>query len=223
MKKPLPLTNSWNCSINEEPILLALPGTKKKIKRKSREPKRLFPSPEAETIQNFLVDMSNGDSEDTQIGMGYVNNLAPFHGQLMMSQEMMVNSTKSLSRIPEDNTVPGQSGAIDMRIGINMPAVSSQVSRSPVSPRSHHEISNWPSSISQPLASRFKLGLHSTFPLSASTSSTHVPGCQVFSSEPSPPRQSTVPFSPTESQSPQCLDQIDTQVSSPKVSIRRLQ
>lgn len=219
MKKPLPLTDSWNCSINEEPVLFTLPGTKKKIKRKSREPKRLFPSTETETIQNFLVDMSNGDSEDAQMEMGYVNKLAPFHGQLMLSQEMMVNSAKSLSGIPEDNSVPGQSGAIDMRIGINMPAISSQVSRPPASPRSHHEISNWPSSISQPLSSRFKLGLHSTFPLSASTSSTHAPVCQVFSSEQSPARQSAAPFAPTESHSPHCLDHIDSQVSSPKVSI----
>lgn len=219
MKKPLPLTNSWNCSINEEPVLLTLPGTKKKIKRKSREPKRLFPSTETETIQNFLVDMSNGDSQDTQMEMGYVNKLAPFHGQLMLSQEMMVNSAKSLSGMPEDKSVPGQSGAIDMRIGINMAAISSQVSRPPASPRSHHEISNWPSSISQPLSSRFKLGLHSTFPLSASTSSTHPPICQVFSSEQSPARQSAAPFVPTESQSPQFLDHIDSQVSSPKVSI----
>ncbi|XP_017296367.1 protein atonal homolog 8 [Kryptolebias marmoratus] len=223
MKKPLPLSNSWNCSINEEPVLFTLPG-KKKIKRKSREPKRLFPSPETETIKNILVDMSNGDSEDTQIPQtqtGYVNKLAPFHGQLMMSQEMMVNSTQILSGIPEENTVPGQSGAIDMRIGINMPAISSKVSQSPASPRSHHEISNWPFSISQPLSNRFKLGIHSTFPLTASTSGRHSSGCQEFSSELSPPGQSETPFVPRESQSSQCLDHIETQISSPKESPRK--
>ncbi|XP_013886423.1 transcription factor atoh8 [Austrofundulus limnaeus] len=219
MKKPLPLSNSWNCSINEEPVLYTLPGAKKKLKRKSREPKRLFPSPESETIKTVLVDMSDGNSKDT--GTGYVSKLAPFHGQLTMSQEMTINSTKNPSGPPEDKMIPSQSGAIDMRIGINVPGISSRVSESPASPQSHHEISNWPSSISQPLSNRFKFGIHSTFPLSASTSGTHFSGCQGFSSAASPPEQSTAPFILRESQSSECLDHTETQVSSPKESPRK--
>lgn len=219
MKKPLPLSNSWNCSINEEPELYTLPGTKRKIKRKSREPKRLFPSPETETIKTVLVDMSDGNSKDR--GTGYVNKWAPFHGQLMMSQEKTINSTKTLCGMPEDTVTPSQSGAIDMRIGINVPGLSSKVSQSPASPQSHHEISNWPSSISQPLSSRFKFGLHSTFPLSASTSGTDFSGCQGFSSAPSPPEQSA-PFILRESRSSECLDQTETQLSSPKVNMQCL-
>lgn len=218
MKKPLPLSNSWNCSISEEPILYPLPSTNKKLKRKSREPRRLFPSPETETIKNVLVDMSDGNSEDT--GTGYVSKTAPFHGKLMMSQEMTINSAKHLSGIPEDKMTLSQSGAIDMRIGINVPVISSKVSPSPASPQSHHEISNWPSSISQPLSNRFKFGIHPTFPLSASTSGTHFSGCQGFSSAPSPPEQSAAPFILEESRSSECLDHIETQVSSPKVSIQ---
>ncbi|KAM4555934.1 transcription factor atoh8 [Odontesthes bonariensis] len=221
MKKPPPLSNTCS-SPDKEPVLMSVPGTNKKFKRKSREPKRLFTGPETESMKDFPLDMLNVDSEDDiQMGMHDVSQLAPHQRQLMMTQEMMANSTGILSGLPEDNMAPGQSGAIDMRIGINMPAISSRMSRSPASPLSTHEISHWPTSISQPLSNRLKLGLHSTFPLSSSTSGSHSPGCQDFSFEPLLPGHSADLSVPRGPQSSQCMEHMEIHVSSPKESSKK--
>ncbi|XP_061581962.1 transcription factor atoh8 [Cololabis saira] len=210
MKKPLPVSSTWNSSGNSEQVHMSVPGANKKFKRKSREPKRLF----TETMTTFPVDVSDSDSVDDQhMVTRNVSMLAPLQRQLMMSQEVVTNSRGVLSGLPEDDMAPGQSGAIDMRIGINVPANGARVSQSPESPSSNHEISHWHPSISQPLSSRLKMGLPSTFPLSTSGSGACSPDHQAFLLDHGLP-------DPRASQSSQCLERMEVQLS-PKDSPRK--
>lgn len=222
MKNPHPLNNTWNRSINKDAVLISMPGTNKKFKRKSREPKRLFSNPEPERMKTYPADLSDVDSgDDTQTEACNVSRLAPLQRQLMMSQEAMASSTGMLSGLPERNVAPAQSGAIDMRIGINVPAITSKLSQLPASPFSNPEISHWPTAISQPLSNRLKLGLRSTYPLPTSTSSihSHSPSHQAFSLEPSLSGHTTALPVPRASQTSQCHEHMEPQVQSPKVNV----
>ncbi|XP_078117183.1 transcription factor atoh8 isoform X2 [Sander vitreus] len=224
MKNPHPLSNTWNRSINKEPVLISVPGTNKKFKRKSREPKRLFSGPEPERMKTYPANMSDVDSvDDTQTEACNVNSLSTLQRQLMMSQEGMASTTGILSELPEGNIAPAQSDAIDMRIGINVPAITSKLSQLPASQFSNSEISHWPTAISQPLSNRLKLGLRSTFPLSTSTSSSHShsPSHQAFSMEPSLSGQTAVLTVPRASQTSQCHEHVEPQVQSPKESPKK--
>ncbi|XP_070769300.1 transcription factor atoh8 [Enoplosus armatus] len=224
MKNPHPLSNTWNRSINKDPVLISVPGTNKKFKRKSREPKRLFSDPESERMKSYPADVSDVDSvDDTQTEACDVSRLAPLQRQLMMSQEAMASTTGMLSELPEGNLAPAQSGAIDMRIGINVPAITSKLSQLPAPPFSNPEISHWPTAISQPLSNRLKLGLRSTFTLSTSTSSSHghSPSHQAFSLEPSLSGQAAALPVPRASQTSQCHELAEPQVQSPKESPRK--
>ncbi|XP_041800067.1 protein atonal homolog 8 isoform X2 [Chelmon rostratus] len=221
MKNPHPLNNTWDRSINKDPVLITVPGTKKRFKRKSREPKRLFNSPEPERMKAYLADMSDMDLvDDIQTEVCNVSRLAPLHRQLMMSQEAMASTTGTLSGLPEDSMAPAQSGAIDMRIGINMSAITSTLSQLPASPFPNPEISHWPTAISQPLSNRLKLGLCSTFPLSTSTtgSHSHSPSHQAFSLETTLSGQTAALPVPRASQ---CHEHMEPQVQSPKESPRK--
>ncbi|XP_039670266.1 protein atonal homolog 8 isoform X2 [Perca fluviatilis] len=223
MKNPHPLSNTWNRSINKEPVLISVPGTNKKFKRKSREPKRLFSGPEPERIKTYPANMSDVDSvDDTQTEACNVNSLSTLQRQLMMSQEGMASTTEILSELPEGNVAPAQSGAIDMRIGINVPAITSKLSQLPTSQFSNSEISHWPTAISQPLSNRLKLGLRS-IPLSTSTSSSHShsPSHQAFSMEPSLSGQTAALTVPRASQTSQCHEHVEPQVQSPKESPKK--
>lgn len=219
MKNPLPLNNTWNGAINKDPVLISVPGTNKKFKRKSREPKRLFINPEAEKIKTHPVDMSDVYTvDDARMEVCNVSKLAPLQRQLIMSQEVMASTTGILSGLPEDGVTPVHSGAIDMRIGING---TSKLPQLPVSPFSNPEISHWPTSISQPLSNRHKVGLHPAFSLSTSTSSSHSPSHQAFSLDASMSGQSA-PLSVTRaSQSSQSHELVEHQVPSPKESPRK--
>ncbi|XP_029298193.1 transcription factor atoh8 isoform X2 [Cottoperca gobio] len=217
MKNPHPLSNTWNRSIDKDQVLVSVPGTNKKFKRKSREPKRLFSGPESERMNTYPANMSDVDSvDDTQTEACSVS-------RLMMSQERMACTTGIMSGLPEGNMAPAQSGAIDMRIGINVPAITSKLSQLPASPFSNSEISHWPTAISQPLSNRLKLGLCSTFPLSTSTSSSHShsPSHQAFSLEPSLSAQSAALSLPRASQTSLCYDHEEPQDQSPQDSPRR--
>lgn len=202
--------------MNKEPVLISVPGSNKKFKRKSREPKRLFSDPEPDRMKNYAADMSDVDSVDD-------SGLAPLQRQLMMSQEAMASTTGILSGLPEGNVAPAQSGAIDMRIGINVPAITSKLSQLPASPFSSPEISHWPPAISQPLSNRLKLGLCSTFPLSTSSSGSHSrsPGQQAFTLEPPLSGQTAALPGPRASQTSQCHELAEAQVQSPKESPRK--
>lgn len=170
MKNPHPLCNTWTRSMNDEPALITAPETNKKFKRKSREPKRLksFPSESSD------VDMTD-DIQTCDISM-----LAPLQRKLIMSQDMLASAPGMLSGLPEGSLALAQSAAIDMRIGINLPAIPSKLAQLPASTFPRLEISQWPPAISQPLTNRLKLGLCSPFTLSASSSSSssHSPGQQ---------------------------------------------
>ncbi|XP_018519994.1 transcription factor atoh8 isoform X1 [Lates calcarifer] len=222
MKNPHPLTDTWNRSLSKDPVLISVPGTNKKFKRKSSEPKRLFSSPEPERMKSYTADMSDVDSvDDAQVEACTVGQLAPLQRHLMMSQEATV-STTGLSGLPEANMAPAQSSAIDMRIGINVPGIASKLSQLPASPFPNPEISHWPTAISQPLSNRLKLGLCSTFPLSTSTSSSssHSPSHQAFSLEPSLSGQAGALPGPRISQTPQCHEHVE-HVQSPKEPPRK--
>ncbi|XP_070693082.1 transcription factor atoh8 [Pempheris klunzingeri] len=223
MKNPHPLDNTLSESMNKDPVLISMPCTNKKFKRKSREPKRLFSSPEPERMKAYPVHLSDVDSgDDTLTEACNVSKLAPLQRQLMKSQEVMASSAGILSGLPEGSVVPAQSGAIDMRIGINVPAITSKLSQLPASSFSNPEISHWPTAISQPLSNRLKLGLRSTFPLSTSTSGSlgHSPSHQAFPQEPSLSGQSAARPGPRVPQTSQCYDQ-EHQVQSPKESPRK--
>lgn len=148
-----------------EPVLISVPGTNKKFKRKSREPKRLFRSPEPATAKAYSGDTSDGDSADDA------------------SKEVTGNAAAHLLGNPEDQTL-AQSCALDMRIGSSMPPIASKLSHLPTSPFSNLEISHWPAAISQPLTNRLKVGLRSAFPLSAVGSPS--PSRQDFHLDPGP-------------------------------------
>lgn len=216
MKNPHSLSNTWNRSNNKDPVLTPVPGTNKKFKRKSREPKRLFSSPEPDRMKTFPADMSDMDSvDDTQTELCNVSRLAPQQRQLMISQE--ADTAGILSGVPEGKVALSQSGAIDMRIGSNMPAVTSKRCKLPGSPFSNVEIAHWPAAISQPLSNRLKLGPRSTFPLSTSTSSSY--SHQTFSLEPSLSGQTAPLPVPRASQTSQCHEHVELQVHSPKVNM----
>ncbi|XP_023122392.2 transcription factor ATOH8 isoform X3 [Amphiprion ocellaris] len=222
MKNPLPLNNTWNRATNKDSVLISVPGTNKRFKRKSREPKRLFISPEAERMKTYPVGISDVYTvDDARMEVCNVSKLAPLQRQLIMSQEVMASSTGILSGLPEDSVTPAQSGAIDMRIGINGPAITSKLPQLPISPFSNPEISHWPTSISQPLSNRHKIGLHPTFSLSTSTSSSHSPSHQAFSVEASVSSQSATLSVTRASQSSQCHELVERQVPSPKESPRK--
>lgn len=209
MKKSISLNYYLNSTNKNESVAVSVPGTKK-FKRKSREPKRLFTGLKTESMIRFPVDMSEIDGVgETQ--MVNFSELAPLHRPLMMSHDVIANSRGILSA-KQDCTAPGHSGAIDMRVGINMSSVSPTVSQSPGSPLSYHEISHWPISISQPLTNRLKLGLHSSLPLSEPTSGNTSPGHQKFCWESSVPGQSATVAVPS-------LVHVKTQVSEQKVNI----
>lgn len=216
MKNPLPLSNTWSRPVNTEPVQLALPSTNKKFKRKSREPKRFFTGPEPERMTTCPGDVSDVDRVDgTHTESHNVHTLAPLQRHLMMSEEAMASATGVLSGLKEDSMAAAQSGAIDMRIGSDVPSKVSQLSASPFpSP----EISHWPTSISQPLSSRLKLGLHSIFPLPTSTCSSHSAGHQALSLDLSPGQPAALSL-PRVSQSSDCHQHLDPQVTSHKVNM----
>lgn len=213
MKNPHPLSDTWTRSINEEPVLITVPGTIKKFKRKSREPQRLKPYP---------AEMSDVDTnDDIQTEICNATRCAPIQRHLMMSNDMMTSTTRILSGLPEGNLAPAQSSAIDMRIGINFPSIPSQLSHLPAVTFSKPEIYHWPTAISQPLSNRLKVGLCSTFPLSKSISSSHShsPSHQAFSLEPALLGQTAPLPIPRAPQASQCQDHVEPHVQLPKVSV----
>lgn len=209
MKNPHPLCNTWARSINEEPTLITAPEPNKKFKRKSREPKRL---------KTFPSEMSDVDMTD-DIQTCDISMLAPLQRKLIMSQDVMASTPGILSGLPEGSLALAQSAAIDMRIGINLPAIPSKLAQLPASTFPNLEISQWPPAISQPLTNRLKLGLCSPFTLSTSTSSSSSSSRSPGNQEPSLAGQTATLPGPRASQTPQYHNHMDPQVQSLKVSL----
>lgn len=217
MKNLHPASKTWSTSINKDSVLISLPGTNKRFKRKSREPKRLF-SPDPESTGAFAGETSDLDSvDDIQVQTCNLSGSTPLQRQLMMPQEATCDSTArgQLLLRPEAGMAPSQSGAIDMRISTNVPAIASKLSQLPASQFPHPEISHWPTAISQPLSNRLKLGFHPNFPLSTSSSSSSShslsPSHQAFSLDPPLSGQS-------DPRTSQCHEPVEAEVQSPKVS-----
>lgn len=164
MKDPHLLSDTWNQSILKTDRVLAGPETIKKFKRKAREPKRIFRSPDSATVHSSGA-MSPIDMRD---------NTSPLHRQLLVSQEVAA-TTSELSARAEDRASLSQSDALHMRTGL-VHSMSSKVSQLSSSAFTNVEIPHWPTAISQPLSSRLKVGLRSSFPLS-SLSSSHQDLC----------------------------------------------
>ncbi|XP_026186393.1 transcription factor atoh8 isoform X2 [Mastacembelus armatus] len=216
MKNPHSQSKMLNRSINKDSVLISVPSTNKKFKRKSCEPKRLFSGPEPQRIQNYPADILDMDSvDDTSPEACNVKSLTPLQRQLMMSQDGMASTTGILSELPEDKMAPAQSSAIDMRIGINELCISSSL---PASPFSSLEISHWPTAISQPLSNRLKMGLCSTFPLPTSSSSSHSSSHEAFSLQPSLSGQAAALSGPRTSQ---CDEHVEPEVQSSKESHKK--
>ncbi|KAM8848707.1 transcription factor atoh8 [Synchiropus picturatus] len=200
MKDPHPLSHSWNKASNKEPVLISVASTNKKFKRKSREPKRLFSSPEPDRTKSYAADTSDLDSvEDPHAEPCHVSRLAPLQRHLMLSPEVSVAPV----------------GAIDMRIGSAVPGITSKLTPLPTASFSSPEIGHWPTAISQPLTNRFKLAPRSAFTLSSGNSSLS-PSSQVFPL--TPPHSAPVSRA---SQISHCHDHLEPQEHSPKESPRK--
>lgn len=197
MKNPLPLGSSWNRSVEQDALLVSIPGINKKFKRKSREPKRLFTSPDLQQMSTYPGDVLDC-VHDVRLEACDLR-------QGIISQEPVGRPTAA-----EDSLVSSQSAAIDMRIGVNMPDITPKISPFP-------EISHWPTSISQPLSNRLKFSLHSTFSLS--TSSGHSPSYQPFSLDTS--SQTLDLDLPRALQSSECQQHAETNTPSAKESPRK--
>lgn len=156
MKDPHQLTNTWTRSISKDPVLVP----NKKFKRKSREPKRLFSDPDPDRARAFPADRSDVDSADEG---GPFSRLAPQHRPLLEA------GSRSTGILSEEGGASSHSGAIDMRIGFNVPSITSRLTQAPPAPLP--EISHWPTTISQPLTHRLRLS-RSGLPLSAPTTSS---------------------------------------------------
>ncbi|XP_074530547.1 transcription factor atoh8 isoform X2 [Halichoeres trimaculatus] len=156
MKNPHQLTNTWTRSISKDPVLVS----NKKFKRKSREPKRLFSDPDPDRTRAFPADGSDVDSADEGVPFG---RLAPPQRQLLGA------GSRSAGILSEEDGASAHSGALDMRIGFNVPSITSRLTQVPPSPLP--EISHWPPTISQPLTHRLRLS-RSSLPLSAPTTSS---------------------------------------------------
>lgn len=142
MKNPHLLSGSWSQSLLRSERVLAGPDIQKKFKRKAREPKRLFHSPESD---RGCVDTG----EDS-----------PGH--------RLLNSKEETSTELSAKTVV-QGDALDMRTAL-VPSVSSKVPQLHGSSFTHVDIPHWPTAISQPLSSKLRVGLRSSFPLSSLSS-----------------------------------------------------
>lgn len=225
MKNPHLLCNTWNRSINSNktgPLLISVPATNKKLKRKSREPKRLLSSPpELERTDRYQADMSNRDSADES----QTEPCMPTSGQRpLMAPHETAATVGILPGGPEGKMAAAQSGAIDMRISNNVPAITAKLSQSPVSPFPSAEMSHWPSNICHPQSNRLKLGLRSTFPPSTTSSASysHSPIHHAFSLDPTLSGQAAALPVPRASQTPLSNGHtVETQVHSPKESPRK--
>ncbi|XP_071759005.1 transcription factor atoh8 [Centroberyx gerrardi] len=233
MRNPHLLTDSWNKSINSnkaDPVLISVPGINKKFKRKSREPKRLYNSTtDPVGMKTYRADIVDEDSaEETHKEPSNVSRLAPVQRQLMMPQEEMPSTTGILPGLPEGKVAISshstQSGAIDMRIGSNVPSITAKLTQLPVSQFPNTQTSHWPCTISQPQSNRLKLGLQSSFPplTTTNTSHNHPSIHHVFPQDSSLSGQAAALSVPGASQTSQCNGHVmETQVHSPKDSPRK--
>lgn len=232
MRNPHLWTDGCNKSISSnktDQALISVPGINKKFKRKSREPKRLYNSTtDPMGIKTYQVDMDEDLEEETRKEPCNVSRLAPVQRQLMTSQEARSSTDAIPSELTEGKmtiTSPSaQIGAIDMRIGSNVPAIAAKLSQLPVSQLSNPQTPDWPCTIPQPQSNGLRLGLCSSFtPLPTTNSSYNHPSIHhTFPQDSSLSGQAAVLSVPGASQTSQCNGHIvESQVHSPKESPRK--
>lgn len=141
------------------------------------------------------------------------------HRQMVASQDTMAGASDIMSGLTEE-TAGAQSSAIDMTIGIKVPAVPSKLSLLPGSPsfNHHHHHTSWPQTISQPLSTKFTHGLCPTLSPTTSMSSRQSHACRnlAFSLQPSTSGQ-TAPLHGTSTFNPS--KHLDPQLQLPKVNM----
>uniref|UniRef100_A0A3P8WZY5 Protein atonal homolog 8 n=1 Tax=Cynoglossus semilaevis TaxID=244447 RepID=A0A3P8WZY5_CYNSE len=94
---------------------MSVPSTNKKFKRKSREPKRLFSSPEPDLIKSCHGAVSDDELPDAAAAAASevcrVGRLLPLQRQLMMSQEEAAAATAGiLTGLSEDGVASSADG-----------------------------------------------------------------------------------------------------------------
>lgn len=125
------------------------------------------------------------------------------HGQMVVSRDTMAGASEIMSGLTEE-TAGAQSSAIDMTIGIKVPAVLSKLSHLPGSPSfNHHHHTSWPQTFSQPLPNKFTHGLCPTLSPTTSTSSRHAFSLQPSASSQTAPLHGTSTFNPSKHLEPQ--------------------
>lgn len=214
MKIPHPLSNAWTRTTNEDLVPIAMPGNHKKFKRKSQEPKKM---------KMCADDMFDADAiAAVQSDECKSSDSAPLtHRQMAASQDAMAGGSELLSGLTEE-TAGAQSSAIDMTIGIKVPAVPSKLPHLPRSPsfnHHHHLHTSWPQTISQPLSNNFPHGLCPTLSPTTSTSSRQSQACRnlAFSLQPSASGQ-TAPLHGTSTFNPS--KHLEPQLQLPKVIMK---
>lgn len=147
------------------------------------------------------------------------------HRQMVTSQDATAAASETVSGLTEE-AAGAQSSAIDMSIGIKVPAVPSKLPHVPVSPsfnhhHHHHHHTSWPQSISQPLSNKFTHSLCPTLsPTTSSSSSRPSHACRTlgFSLQPSASGQ-TAPLHGTSTFNPS--KHLEPQLHLPKESPRK--
>ncbi|XP_029918402.1 transcription factor atoh8 [Myripristis murdjan] len=230
MRNPHLWSDACNKSISSnktDQTLISVPGINKKFKRKSREPKRLYnSSSDPMGIKTYQADLDEDLAEEIHKEPCNVSTLAPVQRQLMTSQEARPSTTAILSELIDGKikSPSAQIGAIDMRIGSNVPAITAKLSQLPVSQFSNAQTSDWPCTITQPQPNGLKLGLCSSFtPLTTANANYSHPSIHhTFSQDSSLLGEAAALSVPGASQTSQCNGHtMESQIHSPKETPRK--
>lgn len=167
------LTDEWNSSnsTKADGSAPSVPGMNKKFKRKSRQPKRLYSSPPpAVGLEDYGQDNGSADETPEEPYGLRLHAPPPKHSYLH-------KPTAASSRISPDGNQPvpsSQTGALDMRIGHHVPAITAKLSQSPGSQLPHLRASRWSSSVSQHQSNGNPFGPAAGLP-TVNTSHDHAP------------------------------------------------
>lgn len=148
MRNPHVLTDEWNKSNSTKPdvSVVSVPAMNKKFKRKSRQPKRLYNS----TLGNS-VGMDDFQHDHVSADETHEDPCGLRHHVPVPKHSFLHKPATASTRIAPDGKQPvtsSHNGALDMRIGNLVPAITAKLSQSPVSQLPHLRTSRWSSSVS---------------------------------------------------------------------------
>jgi len=174
MRNPHVLTDEWNKSnsTKADDSVVSVPGMNKKFKRKSRQPKRLYNS--------TLVAMEDFQQDNVSADETYEEPCGLRHHSPVPKHSFLHKPATPSSRIITNGKHPVasmQNGALDMRIGNHVPAITAKLSLSPASQLPHLRTSRWSSSVAHHHSHGNALGPALGFPTvnTANTSHDHAP------------------------------------------------